>query len=312
MLSTFVQDKMNDTLLPIAAVERDTGIGKDTLRVWERRYQFPTPVRDAKGERLYPAEQVARLRVIRRLIDLGHRPGKIVGASDAALAELIARDQAEAPPPGQADDFTPLIDQIKLRQCDALRLALQQRLLRQGLQGFIVGTLAPLNERVGLAWFDGTLGVSEEHMYTEQVKNLIRSALGPQLNPLGSPRVLLTTFPEESHGLGLLMVEGMLVPEGVHCVSLGTRTPLVDIARAASEGGFDIVALSFSSAYPGRQAVDGLRSLRELLDGDIEIWAGGKGAPSRRRDLDGVTLIDRIEACLEALATWRASHHDAR
>jgi hypothetical protein len=37
------------TGLPIAAVERDTGLAKDTLRVWERRYGFPQPGRDANG-----------------------------------------------------------------------------------------------------------------------------------------------------------------------------------------------------------------------------------------------------------------------
>ncbi|NDG58046.1 MAG: MerR family transcriptional regulator, partial [Betaproteobacteria bacterium] len=64
--------------LSISAVERDTGLSKDTLRVWERRYGFPEPVRDSLGERLYPVEQVERLRLIRRLMDAGHRPGKIM------------------------------------------------------------------------------------------------------------------------------------------------------------------------------------------------------------------------------------------
>ncbi|MBZ8144144.1 cobalamin-binding protein, partial [Rubrivivax gelatinosus] len=44
--------------LSIAAVERDTGLSKDTLRVWERRYGFPSPARDPQGERAYPLEQV--------------------------------------------------------------------------------------------------------------------------------------------------------------------------------------------------------------------------------------------------------------
>ena len=48
--------------LTIASVERDTGLSKDTLRVWERRYGFPVPDRDVNGERLYPADQVERLR----------------------------------------------------------------------------------------------------------------------------------------------------------------------------------------------------------------------------------------------------------
>ncbi|RYD60733.1 MAG: MerR family transcriptional regulator, partial [Verrucomicrobiaceae bacterium] len=52
----------------IAAVERDTGISKETLRVWERRYGFPAPERDASGERLYPSEQVQRLRLVKRLL----------------------------------------------------------------------------------------------------------------------------------------------------------------------------------------------------------------------------------------------------
>ena len=53
--------------LSIAAIERDTGLSKDLLRVWERRYGFPQPQRDANGERLYPPEQLQRLRAIKRL-----------------------------------------------------------------------------------------------------------------------------------------------------------------------------------------------------------------------------------------------------
>ena len=37
-----------NTLLPINAVERETGISKELLRMWERRYHFPNPEREAK------------------------------------------------------------------------------------------------------------------------------------------------------------------------------------------------------------------------------------------------------------------------
>ncbi len=69
-------------------MERDTGIGRDTLRIWERRYGFPTPARNSKGERVYSAEQIRRLQVIRRLLDQGLRPGKVVPLSEAALGEI--------------------------------------------------------------------------------------------------------------------------------------------------------------------------------------------------------------------------------
>ena len=50
----------------IGMVERDTGIGRDTLRVWERRYGFPEPLRNDKGERIYNEQQLRRLQRIRR------------------------------------------------------------------------------------------------------------------------------------------------------------------------------------------------------------------------------------------------------
>lgn len=72
----------------IADVERDTGLSKDTLRVWERRYGFPKPERDALGERQYDDAQLLRLRHLRRLLDAGHRPGQVVALPLDELLQL--------------------------------------------------------------------------------------------------------------------------------------------------------------------------------------------------------------------------------
>lgn len=58
--------------------------------MWERRYGFPLPARDAKGERAYSAEQVVRLRHLRRLVQTGHRPGQVVPLDESALTRLLA------------------------------------------------------------------------------------------------------------------------------------------------------------------------------------------------------------------------------
>ena len=81
----------------IATVERDTGLSKDTLRVWERRYGFPTPSRDSNGERVYPADQLEKLRVIRRLMDSGLRPGAVVAEPLHALHARVKARPARAP-----------------------------------------------------------------------------------------------------------------------------------------------------------------------------------------------------------------------
>src|ERR1700739_5171159 len=79
----------------IAAVERDTGLSKDTLRVWERRYRFPLPARDTSGERVYSRQDVEKLRVLKRLLDQGHRPGKAIAL---AIDQLERLPRSTAPP----------------------------------------------------------------------------------------------------------------------------------------------------------------------------------------------------------------------
>lgn len=292
----------------IAAVERDTGLPKDTLRVWERRYGFPAPARDANGERQYPPEQVEKLRMIRRLLDHGHRPAKICGASSEELAQLLAQSGRAAAAGEEGGCDSRLLECVCLHRSAELAAGLRQALLKQGLQRFVVNTVAPLAAAVGEAWLRGEVDVSEEHLFTEQVQNLLRSAIGAQAGAGGRPRVLLTTLPDEVHVLGLLMAEAMLVPEGASCVSLGTRTPLADIRNAATGGGFDIVGLSFSIAYPARQAVDDLLQLRASLPSHVALWAGGAAVRDRQRRLPGVRVVGDLDDTLVALHEWRSAH----
>lgn len=293
----------NSTMMNIAAVERDTGLGKDTLRVWERRYGFPQPLRDAHGERLYSSAQVERLRLIRRLMDQGLRPGRLVSASDEDLLLLAgASPQAKAP---VATDEQSVVGQIlaliKAHDVQGLRQGLNQAMMRQGLYHFVLDTVVTLNRSVGEAWRRGELEIFEEHLYSEQLQSLLRQTISSLPNTLdGRPCILLTTVPEERHALGLLMVEGLLTLDGATCISLGTQTPLLDIRQAAQAHGADIVALSFSSAFPSRQTVPLLTQLRELLPSAVELWAGGTGI-EKIRAIAGVSALPTLEDALAAL-----------
>ena len=112
----------------------------------------------------------------------------------------------------------------------------------------------------------------------------------------------------EGYVLGLLMAEAMLVPEGASCLSLGTRTPLADIRSAAVSGGFDIVGLSFSIAYPARQAIEGLLELRALLPEEIALWAGGAAVRDKQKRLPGIHVVGDLEDTMAALLQWRRTH----
>jgi MerR family transcriptional regulator, light-induced transcriptional regulator len=296
------------THLSISAVERDTGLSKDVLRVWERRYGFPSPDRDANGERMYPMTQVERLRAIKRLMDAGHRPGKLLALNEGDLNTLATRQTRSKVVDDVGDLQRQILDLIRNNDSVGMRQTLAQLLMKQGLQEFVVETIAPLNRAVGEAWMRGEMQIFQEHAYTEQVQVVLRSAINSIPHRVSEPRVLLATFPNEQHGIGLLMVESLLAPEGAHCISLGTQTPIPEIAAAAIAYQIDAVALSFSSAYSTKQALAGLQSLRALLPQTVSMWVGGELIRRLRRDMPGITPTGSLADILAALRQWRVEH----
>ena len=294
--------------LNISAVERETGLSKDVLRMWERRYGYPKPARDDNGERQYAVDEVAKLRAMKRLMDVGLRPGRIIHNTQAeldALCDARSASQRDAAEPALERD---ILDLLRSHDAAGLQHALTNLLMRSGLQRFVLDVLAPINHAVGEAWMRGDLQVFEEHLYTEQVNVVLRAAINSFSRMDGTPRVLLTTFPGEQHGLGLLMVEALLIPEGAHCISLGVQTPLEDVRRASLAHNVHIIALSFSGSFPVRQAGEGLAALRRQVPAEVKLWAGGEMTRRIRRTLPGVSLIPDLASAVGALKHWRGQH----
>ncbi|HEY8607774.1 MAG TPA: MerR family transcriptional regulator [Noviherbaspirillum sp.] len=302
------------TSISIAAVERETGLSKDTLRIWERRYAFPHPLRGDAGERCYPPDQVEKLRLLKRLVDAGARPGRVMGLEMDALRDALremAEERQDRPAMQGRPELLALVALCREHRIDALRAALSQSLMRLGLFGFVADVVGPLGALVGEAWAEGTLAVFEEHLYTEAVQGVLRTAIGA-LPPAGAdarPRVLLTTVPPEEHGLGLLMSEAVMTLEGAHCVPLGVRTPLAEIVRAADAQRIDIVALSFSRSMRTAAVLEALDGLRAALPAHVQLWAGGSAA-ALRRPPPGI-LVPGLDGIADALTTWRKAMQPA-
>lgn len=75
-------------MFPINVVEKETSISKYLLRMWERRYSFPRPERDQKGERVYTSDDIEKLKLVKRLMEEGYRPSKIIDQPLSELREL--------------------------------------------------------------------------------------------------------------------------------------------------------------------------------------------------------------------------------
>lgn len=297
-------DSNTELRLPIQAVERETGVSKELLRMWERRYSFPNPERDEQGDRIYPQVQISKLRLLRRLIDNGFRPGKIIALEIPELENLLRSrysNTLESAPEIEKE----LLTTLKSGDMHQIRDYLSHQLIRMGLQSFILEFLQYASPIVGDAWMRGEIEIHEEHVYTEQVQNLIRNAIGGLRAPTSTPRVLLTTPPEENHSLGVLMVEALLRLDNVDAVCFGPLMPVREIVHGVQKNHIDIVALSFSASFPASKAIEFLEEVRFRLPLSVDVWAGGSSLRGSRRSVESVEIFQDLESIRRAVQAWR-------
>ncbi|MDK9718288.1 MAG: MerR family transcriptional regulator [Trichlorobacter sp.] len=284
--------------LSISDLERETGISRDTLRIWERRYGFPEPLRNQRSERNYSVEQLERLRLIKQLLGSGMRPGKLARLDLQQLCQITQQQRETDTVPRDVEE---LLQILVTGPRYGLLARLEALLQQQGLRDFLIGVLAPMTHAVGEAWFAGRIGVLDEHHYTEQVRMVLLAALRSLPQTPGNSRALLTTLPGEQHGLGLLMATCMLALEGVEILLLGVQTPLEEIVRGAIEGECRIVGISCSEYINRRTVAAQLVRLRSMLPNTVSLWAGGRGTNSLPKMPVGIKLFRHLGEIPEAV-----------
>lgn len=289
--------RAGDAHLSIGDLAAATGLSPDTIRVWERRYGRPQPVRLPSGHRRYTEEHVRWLRRVAAALSCGYRAGTVVRTSDEDLDRLL--DEAEA---AGADDEGVRALLARVRAFDPAGLAdlLADQHRQLGTERFLEERLAPLLVSAGRMWADGTLDVRHEHFLSEVVEDVLRSIRLRLPAAGGKGPVLLATLPGEVHGLGLQMAALVCAELGLPARVLGTETPIEEIVAAVGETGARAVALSISLSSGGVETDRKLNELRRRLPRGVRLVIGGRGARGVRR---GVRGADYVES-LRAFATW--------
>jgi len=274
---------------PIRAVAKLTGISIDALRAWERRYKAVVPNRTRRG-RLYDAAQVRRLMLLRDVTKIGHSIGLIAGLPDAELEALLAAPAATAPLDAGSDQTVLKPVLIALENYDYYGANSELGLLASLLPvpELVARVVQPLMELVGKRWYNGTLTVSQEHMISALLRNLLGGLV--RLYHPREPRVRLifATPNSELHEFGILCGAMLAVSRGVEAIYLGPNLPTPEIVHITQRLKPRAVVLGvLAPAYiPDLEgAVDFIASQIPL---DTEVWIGGRDArlsvPGARSD----------------------------
>ncbi len=271
--------KVEPALLSIGDICSETGLSTDVVRVWERRYGFPVPVRLPSGHRRYRIEDLYRLRLMAEAVAQGRRPSQVVRAG---AAELKAMLQPEANPRVET-----LFEAVVAMDTVRMRGLLREAQGQLGWKPFLQQVVSPLLDRVGMAWAEGSIGVHHEHLVTEVLEDVLRVLrLDCQILP-SKGSVMLCTLPGERHRLGLLMAALAHAAHGARTELLGIDLPVASIAQAARALKVDRVAVSLSIQSAGETTRRLLVDLKERLPQGCLLLIGGQGA-ARTRKVEGV------------------------
>lgn len=305
------QRKVTHDGFPLRTVTAMTGLSPDIIRAWEKRYGVVTPLRGARGARLYSAADIAHLRVLGRAVAAGRAIGDVAMLSERELSALVAQDVPNEAHSRRAARPTadPLVARVLelLTEFDQSAVArlLGDALIALGPRAFVHEVVVPVVDRVGAGWAAGEVSVGGEHLLTATLRGLL---LGLMQNRVRTGRpVLLVTPSGERHEIGLLMVALLVLEAGRNVVYLGVDLPAAEIARAAGRARACVVGLSLVASANRAVAAREVTTLGRLLPRDVELWLGGCDAAqvashTRKTHALVVTDLSTAEAELQRIA----------
>jgi MerR family transcriptional regulator, light-induced transcriptional regulator len=282
-------------------IELETGFGKEQLRKWRQRFGFPPKELNLDGKTAYSLTTVNQLLLIKRLLEAGFRPAQVVGKSVLQLEKLklgMGLNVQVAIPDASTIKF---IEYIKLANLKGFVDLLIEKRRMQTMLDFVQSTITPLMTSIGDAWTRDEIDIHHEHLCTAYVERYLQSEILDFLPREGLPVILLSLPPGEHHLLGLLMAEAVLAEQGAVTINIGSDIPLNNLKLATISCKADVVALSFSFAYPARNVLPTLLHLRRLLAPHTQIWAGGAGISVIRKKPKGVKIIYDLNDAVNAL-----------
>lgn len=307
-----------EAIHPIGAVERRTGLSSHVIRVWERRYGAVAPRRSAGNQRLYTDADIERLVLLAQAVENGESIGRIAGLPSEDLRQLAKPEQqigsAVSRTPdndisGEGETDTEIIRAIKTIESPdnmALRAVISDWLYTYGIADLIEKLVPELLVHVGEKWRAGEFDIYQEHMASETIRSFLGTVLDDVNNGNRSSLIITATPPGELHDIGALLSAIAAATAGFNVIHLGADVPFPELIRLALVRRPAAILLSFIFHSTDRRLIQGLQSLREMIDPETLVFIGGRSAGWFHSQLDGegilhVATLSDLKAALARL-----------
>ncbi len=300
-------------LYNIGLVARMTGVPVSTLRVWERRYDFPATSRTAGRQRLYSERELARLRWVKGRIDQGMQVSQAIRAlkhleASSPPPEWTTTEPAPSPASGLSLEVVraQLLAALQTHDLERADEVLNAAVPLYPPEQLIEHVIYPVLDEMGRGWQVGQVGVATEHLATNYLRHrmLLWMLSGPPVYP-GVRPVVLACAPGELHEGSLITLGVLLRRRRWPVAYLGQTLPLADLARFVREVQPLAIVLVAMTEAPAAALADWPTYLPEAAATGAPLVAYGgylfTHAPEWRTRVPGLYLGDSIIAGLERL-----------
>jgi DNA-binding transcriptional MerR regulator len=264
----------------IGTVSRLTGLSADVIRVWERRYEAISPQRSTGGSRLYSDEDIARLRKLRQVVEMGHAIGQIANLPEDELKRLSVKHQTEAAATPEADPYENVrhrfLDAISRHDVSGADEEIHRAAMLSPARSVVKNVISPLlNEidgRKALHDFD----LAQVNIANHLIRNLISSMFRFFSHDEAAETIVFATNVGERRELELMIGALIAATRGWRVVYLGVDVPAREIVSAVKQTKARILALSIvnSDVVNGEE----LRTIEQDIPSTARVWVGGPEA----------------------------------
>jgi len=280
----------------IQRVAKLTGLSRDVIRVWERRFGLVKPIRGANRYRNYSDEDVSLLRYLKEQLDAG---GSIGELARLGREELLTRARGSTPRPSAVENtFGRLLRELLSALNPFDRVTFEKRLNGAvavvPFEEALHGILLPLQEQVGRMWHEGHVNVAIEHYVTKQIQQKVFSAMNQLPVAEFGAKVVVACPPGEEHDIAALAVAYRCRVRGCRVYYLGANVPIASLTNLCRNVEPDLTIASFPLTLSEVKATELIQALAREVSPVSRLAVGGHGALAMR-DLFAKFHIDVLE-----------------
>jgi len=289
---------MNDAQYPIQLAARLTGLSAHVIRIWEQRYQAVEPHRTAGNRRLYSQHNIERLKLLREVSSAGHNIGQVASLRTETLRKFaaeIGNDHGSvthsAIEPATGSFIDGCLTAIQSLDAAALDDALKRGATALGCLGLLQRVIAPLSQKLGELWRQGTVTAAHEHFASAAIRVFLGQAAKPFGAMESAPVLVVATPAGQVHELGALLAGAVAANLGWQVTYLGASLPATEIAGAARQRRARAVALSLVYPEDDPRLESELTLLCEFLPQEVSLLVGGRAVAAYRDVLEKLKAL---------------------